>query len=65
MRDIKDKRKFLLETHDKIAENYDSMYKSKEFSNKFQQYRRTLLTYAEGNVLEMGCGTGKNFPLYS
>ena len=36
-----------------------------EFSNKFGQYRRTLLSYAEGRVLEMGFGTGANLSYYN
>ncbi len=51
--------------HDKIADKYDTLYKKREFSNKIQKYRRTLLSYAEGRVLEMGCGTGANFPFYT
>ena len=65
VRDIKDKKKFLLETHDKIAEKYDSMYQKRDFSNKISKYRRTLLSYAEGDVLEMGSGTGANFSHYT
>ena len=55
----------MLETHDKIAEKYDSMYQKRDFSNKISKYRRTLLSYAEGDVLEMGCGTGANFSHYT
>ena len=65
MRDIKDKKKFLLETHNNVAEQYDSIYKQREFSNKFAKYRRTLLSYADGDVVEMGCGTGVNLPHYT
>ena len=35
-----------------------------EFSNKLGLYRRTLLSYAEGRVLEMGVGTGSNLGFY-
>jgi predicted TPR repeat methyltransferase len=36
----------------------------REFSNKLSRYRRTLLSYATGRVLEMGVGTGVNIPYY-
>ena len=62
LRDIKDHRAFLLERHDKIAEKYDDSNSNREFSNKFGAYRRTLLTYATGRVLEVGVGTGANLP---
>lgn len=39
--------------------------KQREFSNKYAKYRHTLLTYAEGRVLEMGIGTGANLPYYN
>ena len=51
---------FLKNKHDEIAENYDEMNKKREFSNKYGRYRKTLLSYAEGRVLEMGIGTGIN-----
>ena len=57
---MKDKKAFLLETHDKIAEKYDSDNKRKEFSNKYGKYRKALLSYAAGKTLEVGCGTGVN-----
>ena len=51
--------------HDKIAEKYDDDNSQREFSNKFAKYRRTLLSYADGRVLEMGVGTGANLAFYS
>ena len=33
--------------------------------NKFKRIRRELLKEASGNVLELGSGTGINFPLYN
>ena len=35
-----------------------------EFSNKFGKYRKTLLSFAQGRVLEMGIGTGANLQYY-
>ena len=64
LRDVKDHKGFLRERHDKSAETYDTDQQRMEFSNKFGHYRRTLLSYAEGRVLEMGIGTGANFPYY-
>ena len=37
---------------------------TREFSNKFSRYRRRLLSYASGRVLEVGVGTGANLPYY-
>lgn len=33
-------------------------------SNHLSRYRRTLLSYCNGKVLEMGIGTGINFQFY-
>ena len=65
LRDIKDHKTFLRQKHDAIAEKYDEGANSREFSNKYGKYRRTLLTYAQGRVLEMGVGTGANLQYYS
>ena len=64
LRDITDKRKFLLDTHEKFAEKYDTSYENRDFSNKIGRYRKTLLSYAEGDCIEFGCGTGANFAHY-
>lgn len=37
---------------------------TREFSNKLSRFRRRLLTYASGRVLEVGVGTGANIPYY-
>lgn len=65
LRDIKDQRAFLRERHEQIASTYNELEKKREFSNKFGRYRRTLLSYASGNVLEMGVGTGLNLSHYT
>ena len=64
LRDIKDKKQFLQFTHENIAEKYDSIYQRRDFSNKFERYRRTVLSYATGRTAEFGCGTGANLPHY-
>ena len=64
LRDIKDHKKFLRDRHDSLAEQYDDAGSSREFSNKFGKYRKTLLSYAQGRVLEMGIGTGTNLQYY-
>lgn len=35
-----------------------------ETRNKINTYRKILLSYCEGNVLETGCGSGNNFEFY-
>lgn len=60
LRDIKDQKSFLQQVHENIAEKYNDKNSQREFSNKYGKYRRTLLSYAEGRVLEMGIGTGIN-----
>ena len=37
---------------------------TREFSNQFSRYRRRLLSYASGRVVEFGVGTGANLPYY-
>jgi predicted TPR repeat methyltransferase len=64
LRDVKDQRKFLKTRHDEYAEKYDSDTSNTEFSNKLGRYRKTLLTYASGKVLEVGVGTGTNLQYY-
>lgn len=34
-------------------------------SNKINKYRKVMISYAEGDVLECAVGTGKNFRFYS
>lgn len=65
IRDVKDQRSFLLERHNAFAAEYDKKMERREFSNKLSRYRRRLLSYASGRVLEMGIGTGANLPFYS
>jgi len=52
---------FLLETHQKVADGYDQLFARREYSNKLTRYRAVLISYADGDILECGVGTGKNF----
>jgi ubiquinone/menaquinone biosynthesis C-methylase UbiE len=65
LRKVSDKKSYLLDVHQKIAEKYDSIVARREFSNKLDKYRRVLLSYAEGDVLECGIGTGKTLQYYN
>jgi predicted TPR repeat methyltransferase len=65
LRDVKDQKTFLYNIHQNQAESYDIQTQKREFSNKLGQYRKTLLSYADGQVLEMGVGTGVNLPFYT
>lgn len=49
-----------MERHDASADKYDESSSKMEFSNKFGKYRKTLLSFAKGRVIEMGIGTGTN-----
>jgi len=42
---------------------YDAMMAVAEVSG-FREWRRALVTGASGRVLDVGCGTGRNFPFY-
>ena len=48
-----------------MAEGYDEKYKKREFSNKISRYRKILVSYAQGRVLDVGMGTGENLKHYS
>lgn len=61
---IVNKRQFLLDTHNELAAKYDKEVEWTEVSHKFIKQRWTLLSYAEGKVLETGVGTGLNLPYY-
>ena len=55
---------FLLQKHSDLAENYNASNARREWSNKLNQYRRVLISYAEGDVLECGIGTGNTLKFY-
>ena len=62
---IQDKKLFLMEKHNQISETYNSMFAKREFSQKLHKFRTTLLSYAEGDVLECGVGTGNTLGIYN
>ena len=43
---------------------YDTFMRPFERKQNFKQSRQTLIDEAKGLVLEIGSGTGVNFPLY-
>ena len=65
LKEISDKKLFPFETHNKISENYNNVFARREFSNKLTRYRNVLLSYAEGDVLECGIGTGISLKHYN
>ena len=51
--------------HDQlVAKNYDQFMNALEASH-LQMIRERLLSPLEGNIFEIGAGTGINFPRYS
>ena len=54
---VANKREFLLDIDNKIAEKYDKIVEKQEVSRKILKQRKVLLSYAEGKVLETGVGT--------
>ena len=46
--DVKNKREFLYNKHQEIAEGYEKMIEKREGVNKLIRFRRTLLSYAKG-----------------
>lgn len=47
--------------YDNIASKYNSMVGSEEQSAGVQKRRAQLMQYAHGSVIELACGTGRNF----
>jgi hypothetical protein len=64
LKEIKDKKKYLLQVHNQSAETYDKDIFSFEYWNKIKKFRRTLLTHARGKVCEFGFGPGTNLEYY-
>jgi len=75
--EISNKREYLYNKNQEIAETYDSSIEKREGINKLLRFRKTIVSYAEGNptcgcqltinlgnVLETGCGTGRNSQFY-
>jgi SAM-dependent methyltransferase len=57
-------KEHLREVHNRSAPRYDKFYGRVEIRNKINSYRKILTSYAIGDILETGCGTGKNFSFY-
>lgn len=52
------------EIYDLLAEEYDDKVKWEERGILMGRKRRWLMKQAEGNVLEVACGTGRNLPYF-
>lgn len=50
---------------DSHSKKWDSMVGFDEFTTGIGRMRRRLIQYAQGEVLEVAVGTGRNFPYYS
>ena len=49
VKEIKNKREFLYNKHQEIAEGYEKLIEKREGINKLIRFRRTLISYAEGS----------------
>jgi ubiquinone/menaquinone biosynthesis C-methylase UbiE len=58
------RKETLQEIHDRIASSYEKKTENFEFRNQIHKYRRILISYAKGDVLECGVGTGKSLEFY-
>ncbi|EAR90597.1 ubiquinone/menaquinone biosynthesis methyltransferase family protein (macronuclear) [Tetrahymena thermophila SB210] len=58
------KRQFLFNIHQNLAILYDKSVDSYEDLSKINQYRKILLSYAQGFVLETAIGTSRNLKFY-
>ena len=59
----KKKEKFK-EIHERNALTYEKKTEFIEFKNQINKYRRILLSFAKGKVLETGVGTGRSLEFY-
>jgi len=58
------KKEKLQEIHDLMAPNYEKKTENFEFRNQYNKYRRILYSYARGNCLELGVGTGRSLEFF-
>jgi ubiquinone/menaquinone biosynthesis C-methylase UbiE len=58
------KKEKLKEIHQRNASSYEKKTNFFEFRNQINKYRRVLLSWAKGNVLEVGVGTGRSLEYY-
>lgn len=63
--DSPDKAAMLKSIHERVAPIYDSQTEDFEWSKRIDKYRKVLISYAEGRVLEVGIGTGRNWDYYN
>ncbi len=50
--------------HERVAPSYEKKTENLEVRNQFNKYRRILVSYAKGKVLECGVGTGRTLEFY-
>jgi ubiquinone/menaquinone biosynthesis C-methylase UbiE len=50
--------------HDRLAGSYEKNTEGFELRSQFNKYRRILISYAKGRVLELGVGTGRSLEFY-
>jgi uncharacterized coiled-coil DUF342 family protein len=53
IKDVKNKREFLYNKHQEIALGYDTMIEKQESVNKLTRFRKTLVSYAEGTLIQI------------
>lgn len=58
------KKEKLKEIHQRNASSYEKKTNFFEFRNQINKYRRILLSWAQGRVLEVGVGTGRSLEYY-
>lgn len=59
-----DRATFLKQIHEDKADFYDKEMDSYEWAKRIDKYRKVMCSYAEGKVLEVGIGTGRNWDFY-
>jgi SAM-dependent methyltransferase len=59
-----EKKKAMFDIHEGMAPNYDEKTNNQEIRQLYNTYRRKLFSYAKGETLELGCGTGRSFEFY-
>jgi hypothetical protein len=57
-------RQAFFNLHNDLAFNFDSKIDSGERKHKISKYRKSILKFAEGKVLETGVGTSRNLQHY-
>lgn len=60
---LKNKKEFFY-IHEKLANRLDEVLDKSEQQHQIKKYRRSILSYCKGKVLETGVGTSRNLSLY-